>query len=119
MSPVFLNFLPSVNSTSSEYVYTSIGCNVPLKVPSHPSAWLLDINTICPHRLYILQSILPIPNPRTLIILFTPNLPGVNALGTSSPGRTIAGTSKQNVSVQPATFVASKHTLYVPVAPNW
>src|SRR5437016_2133152 len=59
-----------------------------------------------------------IPNPCTEIIPFTPNLPGVKALGTSNRGFTIALTCWQAVSLHPEALVATRQTLNVPVALN-
>ncbi len=41
-------------------------------------------NTFCPQRFQIVNFILEIPNPRTMILLLISPLCGVNALGTST-----------------------------------
>src|SRR6185503_3069025 len=64
----------------------------------------------------MLQCISAIPNPSTLIRPLAPNLPGVNAEGTSTNGFINALTVTHVSSLQPASLAALRHTLYAAVA---
>src|SRR5574339_92548 len=71
ISPFLVVLVPSKNSTSSVYAYTSIGCKTPLYFPSQPIFLSFVSNTFCPHRFQIMNRIFEIPKPlaNTLLLM--------------------------------------------------
>ena len=67
ISPFLVVFVPSKNSTLKVYAYTSIGCITPFTFPSQPWNGYLVSNTFCPQRFQIINCILAMPKPFTII----------------------------------------------------
>src|SRR6187431_784824 len=116
ISPFLVVLVPSKNSTSSVYAYTSIGCIAPLYFPSQPIFLSFVSNTFCPQRFQIMNLIFEIPKPLAKTTLLASPRCGVKAFGTSTNARTTALTGWQRVSAQPAEFIAIRQALKVPVA---